>query len=218
MAATKTHSSLSLEDLFAEGEGPRRGGYVGRDLGVRSFYVAATRALEPGPIVNERNELGFTADGHEKVYVVLSGHAVFTVDGEEIDAPAGTVVHLPDPAVQRGAVAKEAGTTMIGLGGRPGEPYRPTPGEAIAAFYPLHEAKDYEGAAQVARDALASNPGNALALFNLACCEALLGQKDEAIEHVRAAVEAHGDLLENARTDTDLDPLRDDPRFQELVA
>ena len=218
MAATKTHATASLEELFAAGEGPRRGGYVGRDLGVRSFYLAATRALEPGRIVNERDELGFTADGHEKVYVVVSGHAVFTIDGEEVDAPAGTVVHLPDPAVRRGAIAKEAGTTLVGIGGRPGEPYRPTPAEAIAAFYPLHEAKQYEAAAQVARDAVAENPGSALALFNLACCEALLGQTDEAIEHVRAAIEAHGDLLENARTDTDLDSLRDDARFQRLIA
>ena len=218
MAATKTHATLSLEDLFAQGEGPRRGGYVGRELGVRSVYVAATRALEPGQIVNERDELGLTADRHEKVYVVVSGHAVFTIDGEEIDAPAGTVVHLPDPAVRRGAVAKEAGTTLVGIGGRPGEPYRPTPGEAIAAFFPLHEAKDYEAAAQVARDALADNPGNALALFNLACAEALAGKKDEAIGHVRDAIAAHESLLENARTDEDLDSLRDDPRFKELVA
>ena len=32
---------------------------------------------------------------------MMTGHAIFTVDGEEIDAPAGTIVFVRDPALLR---------------------------------------------------------------------------------------------------------------------
>jgi tetratricopeptide (TPR) repeat protein len=217
MSTVSTFGTLSLDELLAEGEGPRRGGYVGATLGVRSFSINAARALEAGPIVTERDETGYAADRHEKVYVVLSGHAVFTIEGEEVDAPAGTVIHLPDPEVRRGAVAKEPGTTLLGLGGRPGEPYRPTPGEAIGEFFPLYNAKDFEGAAAVARDVLDDYPGNGLALYNLACCEALLGRPEDALVHLRDAIDAAPPLVENLETDEDFASIRDDPRFAALA-
>jgi mannose-6-phosphate isomerase-like protein (cupin superfamily) len=53
--------------------------------------------------------------GHEEVYVVLRGRASFTLDGEALDAPAGTVVRV-DPEVHRHAVAAEGGTTVLALG------------------------------------------------------------------------------------------------------
>ena len=34
--------------------------------------------------------------GHEEVYVVVAGRATFVLDGEEIDAPAGSLVFLRD--------------------------------------------------------------------------------------------------------------------------
>ena len=34
---------------------------------------------------------------------MMTGHALFTVDGEEIDAPAGTIVFVRDPALLRPA-------------------------------------------------------------------------------------------------------------------
>ena len=218
MSTTKTHDILSLEELFGEGEGARRGAPIRSRLGVQSFNVNATRSLEAGPLVNERDELGYAADAHEKVYVVLSGHAVFTVDGEDVDAPAGSVLHFPDPSVKRGAVAKEPGTTLLGLGGRPGEPFRLPPGEAMTEFFPLHSAKDYEGAAAVAREVLDEFPGNGLALYNLACTDALLGRPDDAIAHLRDAIDAAPTLVENAKTDADFTSIRDDERFAALIA
>jgi tetratricopeptide (TPR) repeat protein len=213
-----TFGTLSLEDAFADGEGDRRFARIRRALGVRSFDVNALRAVAGEELLREHDEAGPTTDRHERLFVVLSGHAVFTIDGEVIDAPAGTVVHVPVPEARRSAVAKEPGTTLLGIGGRPGEAYRETPGEAIAGFYPLHEAGDWEAAAEICRDALERNPANALALFNLACCEALLGRADDALEHLDRALETAPTLRENAGTDTDLDSLRDDPRFRELVA
>ena len=114
-------------------------------------------------------------------------------------------------------MAREPGTTLLGIGGRPGRPLPGHAGEAIAAFFPLHEAGDYEAAAAVCVEALERNPGDALALYNLACCEALLGRADDALGHLGAAIHAAPSLRETAETDTDLDSLRDDPRFATLV-
>ena len=54
---------------------------------------------------------------------MMSGHAVFTVDGEEIDAPAGTIVFVRDPALLRAARATADGTAILMVGGPPGAPY-----------------------------------------------------------------------------------------------
>jgi tetratricopeptide (TPR) repeat protein len=212
-----TFSTLSLEDGFAAGEGERRTVRIRRDLGIQSFNINALRAVEGEELLREHDEVGYGGDRHEKVWLVLSGHAVFTVDGEEVDAPAGTVVHVPVPEAKRSAVAEEPGTTLLGLGGRPGEPYRQTPGEALADFWPLHEAGDYEAAAAVCRAVLSDYEGSGLALFNLACCEALLGRTDDALVHLREALDAAPGLGANAATDTDLESLRDDPRFGTLI-
>jgi tetratricopeptide (TPR) repeat protein len=213
-----TFGTLSLEEAFAAGEGDRRFARIRRDLGVRSFNVNALRAVAGEELLREHDEAGPTTDRHERLWLVLSGHAVFTVDGEEIDAPAGTVVHVPVPEAKRSAIAKEAGTTLLGIGGRPGEPYRETPGEALDGFYELHGAGDWEAAAEICRSALERNPENALALFNLACCESLLGHADDALAHLGEAVSLAPALQENAATDTDLDPIRDHPRFAESTA
>jgi tetratricopeptide (TPR) repeat protein len=218
MAATKTYSTLSLEDAFAAGEGERRTARIRRELGVESFNLNAIRAVEGDELLREHDEVGRAADRNERVFVVLSGHAVFTVDGEEVDAPAGTVVHLPVPEARRSAIAKQPGTTLLGIGGRPGEPYRPSPGEALGDFFPKHEAQDWEGAGAVAREVLEQYPGNPLALYNLACCEALLGRRDDAVAHLLAALDADPTLADEAKGDSDLDSLRDDARFPALSA
>ena len=90
---------------------------------VRAFGVNANVAVAPGVIVEEHDETHGDG-GQEELYVVVSGHATFTVDGEEVDAPAGTLVFVRNPAVKRAAVAHEAGTTLLCVGGRPGQPFR----------------------------------------------------------------------------------------------
>jgi hypothetical protein len=52
----------------------------------------------------------------------MSGHAIFTVDGDELDAPAGTLVFVR-PALIRSARATADGTAMLVVGGRPGLPF-----------------------------------------------------------------------------------------------
>ncbi len=216
-----TFTALNLEESFAAAES--RNGRVSvpvrRELDVNSFGAFATRAESAdGELVPEHDETGPGADRHEELYFIASGRATFTVSGETIDAPAGTFVFVRDPEARRAAVAEEEGTTLLAFGGRPGHAWRVTPGEALREFFPLHSAKDFEGAAAVARDVLEDYPGNGLALYNLACAESLLGRKDDALEHLEAAVEAAPRLIENAKTDEDFAAIRDDERLAALTA
>ena len=54
---------------------------------------------------------------------MLAGHAEFTVAGETIDAPAGTLVFIPDVAAERGAVARADETTVLVIGGPADAPH-----------------------------------------------------------------------------------------------
>jgi hypothetical protein len=49
-------------------------------------------------------------------------------------------------------------------------------------------------------------------MYDLACVEALMGDRDAALEHLGAAV-SNPRLREHAQKDSDLDSIRDDPRF-----
>ena len=63
-------------------------------------------------------------------------------------------------------------------------------------------------------DALDRYEDRGALLYNLACAEAQLGETDAALEHLAAGDRPSGpDLAENAREDSDLEPIRDDPRF-----
>jgi hypothetical protein len=185
----------------------------------RSFGVGAYVADEPGvEVIEDHDVTGSLDGGHEELYLVLRGRATFTVDGDEVDAPPGTLVFVGDPATRRKAVAQEPGTTVLALGGVRGEAFEPAPWESIAPFWEPLSRGDHDGARQILERGLDRYPGNAGIHFNLACVESLAGRKDAAFEHLREAI-ARGDerMRELARTDEDLAPLRDDPRFEELL-
>jgi tetratricopeptide (TPR) repeat protein len=217
-------SALSIDDAVRarreEQEQPRERTYVQlrRELEIGAFGVHAVCADAGKELVSERTATGYARDGHEELFVVVGGSATFTVDGRELPGPPGTAVFVRDVEATRAAVSNEDGTTLLVVGGRRGEAWRPTPGEAMQEFFPLYDAKDYEGALAVAGQVLEEYPGNGLAYFNIACMESLLGRGEEALDHLRRALEAAPELVEQARTDEDLAPLRDDPRFGELVA
>jgi mannose-6-phosphate isomerase-like protein (cupin superfamily) len=91
---------------------------VRRVFDISSFGTALARATEAGDtLTHDHDEVGTR---HEELFLIVSGHATYRVDGEEIDAPAGTFLYVPDPATVRGVVALEAGTTMFVIGGEPG--------------------------------------------------------------------------------------------------
>jgi hypothetical protein len=183
-------------------------------FGIGSFGVNAYSSPEAGGrVIEEHDELGAGAGGHEELYVVLTGRARFTLDGETRDAPAGTLVFVRDPAVKREAVAEEAGTTVLVVAGAPGQAFKPSPWEAWLEAFPFYRRKQFDRAVEVMRGRLAEYPDNPNVLYNTACMEALAGEHDAALEHLARAVELEPRGREWARSDADLDSIRDDPRF-----
>jgi tetratricopeptide (TPR) repeat protein len=183
-------------------------------FGIESFGVNAyTAESAGGRVIEEHDELGAGAGRHEELYFVARGHAVFELAGEEVDAPAGTLVFVRDPAVRRGAVAKDEGTTVLVVGGVVGQPFQPSPWESWLAAMPFLQAGEPERGIGVFLEALERHPGNPNVLYNLACFESLAGHREEALGHLADAVEADPRTREWAQTDSDFDAIRDDPRF-----
>lgn len=60
-------------------------------------------------------------------------------------------------------------------------------------------------------------PDNKLIRYNLACSYALTGQKEKALNTLNKAVELGYRDLEHLRQDHDLDVLKTDPRFQNII-
>jgi hypothetical protein len=189
---------------------------VRRTLGIEAFGINAYTADAGGLVVEEHDETGAGAGHHQELYVVVSGRATFTVEGESFDAPVGTCVFLDDPKERRGARAVEDGTTILAIGGVRGEPFKVSPWEFAFAGVPAWEAGRYDEAKALLLEGLELHPGNTSLLYNLACLEALLGDKDAALEHLREAA-ANPRMREYAMEDSDFDSLRDDPRFSEAL-
>jgi len=183
---------------------------------VQAFGINAWSAHEAGaPLIPEHDE---QPSGHEELYLVTSGHATFAVEGERIDAPSGTIVFVRDPAATRGAVALEPGTTVLSVGGKPGEAYLPRSWETNRDVFALLDSGEHAEAKRILTDALDRYEDRANLLYNLACAEAQLGETDSALEHLQAALGENPSLADAMRDDTDLEPIRDDPRFAEIVA
>ena len=183
-------------------------------FGITSFGVNAWTAKQAGDrIINEHDE---SVEGDEELYLVHTGRATFELDGERVDAPAGSFV-FAEPGVKRTAFAEEPGTTIIALGGTPGKVYEPSGYEFWAPVGLLYQAGEYAEAADKGRELLREHPEFPVLVYNVACCESLAGEKAEALEHLRLAIEHSEKIRRFAATDSDFDPLRDDPAFKELV-
>jgi mannose-6-phosphate isomerase-like protein (cupin superfamily) len=188
---------------------------VRHHFGITTFGATAAIAKAAGDrVVNEHAE--DEPESSEELYVVLSGRATFELDGETKDAPAGTFVYAA-PGVRRSAVAEEAGTSVLALGAaQPGQPYAPSGWELFAPLFPLFESGSYEEGADRAQELLAGDPPYAAVYYNTACFESRAGRTEDAIAHVRRAVELDPRLIELVRTDEDFTPLRGDARFEEI--
>lgn len=99
-----------------------------RHFGIGSFGANVARATKAGgQLTHDHTEIGTR---HEELFLIVSGRATYRVAGEEIDAPAGTFLYVPDPATLRGAVAVEPGTVMLALGAEPGAVFAPSDWDA----------------------------------------------------------------------------------------
>jgi hypothetical protein len=190
---------------------------IRRHFGIESFGVNAWSADAGDDVIGEHDEVSGGAAQHEELYVVLSGKATFTIDGQTVAGPPGTIVFVRDPGVKRKAVANEAGTRILAIGAKRGEAFVPSPWERSAPSFPFFASKEYDKAMEVLEAAHAEFPDDATVLYNLACAESMSGRGADALDHLRQSVEGGERFRELARTDTDFDPIRDEPGFAEIV-
>jgi len=189
-------------------------------LGIGAFGTNAYRAAAAGDsVIGDHTEL---MAKHEELYVVLEGHAIFTVDGDEVDAPAGTLVFVPDPGSHRSAVAKEARTTVLVVGAKPGEAFRVSPWEEswreMQEAMALYREQRYAEAADVLREAVRRYPDSAGLYYNLACFDSMAGASPDAVaESLGRSIELFPGFRDYAREDSDFDPVKDDPKLRDLL-
>ena len=182
-------------------------------LGAQAFGINAYTKNADERIVGEHKE---EASGHEELYLVVAGRAKFTVEGEERDAPVGTAVLVPS-GTSRAADALEDGTTILVVGGRPGAAFQPRAWETNAVIFPMFGEGKIEEVREILHGVVDQYEDGESIEYNLACCEARLGDVEQAFEHLERALEGRPDLVELARGDEDLASLRDDARFDGLV-
>jgi hypothetical protein len=188
---------------------------VREHLGIHAFGINAYTPSENGTLIGEHDESG---TGQEELYIVLDGAATFELDGETVEAPAGTFVFV-GPEARRKATGEG---TVLALGATPGAAYQ---GIDWGEAWPFHtesmqaySEQRYADALDAVRNGLERAPENAGLHFNYACFASLAGETDdETFAHLRRSVELLPRFREDARGDDDLAAIRDDPRFEEAL-
>jgi hypothetical protein len=175
---------------------------IRRRLGIQSFGVNAYTAEKVGDWIVEEHTEGSLR--HEELYVVVRGHATFTLGDEKVDAPAGTLVFISDPDLKRKAVADEAEATVLAVGGKPGEPFTPSAWE----WYFLAYNQPVEEGIETMRGGIEELGERSPLYYHLACLEARAGRLDDARAHLARAVELDPRAADNAATDDDLKEVR----------
>lgn len=184
---------------------------IRRHFGIRGFGVNAyTASAAGGQIVEEHTE---TQLGHEEMYVVLRGRARFTVDGNDHELGPGQLVLVRDPSLRRGAVALDADTVVLALGGKPGAPHTVSAWEAMFAAVPAAREERWADAIRIHEEALEEQPDHAALLYNLACMEARGGRHLDALLHLKRAVALEPKWAAYAADDTDFAAIRNEPGF-----
>ena len=185
-------------------------------FGITSFGVNAFTAHQVGDrLINEHDE-SQEHDLQEELYLVQRGRATFELDGERVDAPAGTLVFVR-PAVKRTAFAEEPGTTLVASAELRGRRTSPRAASIWMPLNHLYESGQYAEAADQGRELIEAHPEYAGPLYNLACCESLADRTDDAIKHLRLAIDRKESFRSLAAEDSDFDPIRDKTAFKELV-
>ena len=200
-----------LEDIERRG----RDIPVREHLGIQAFGVNAYTPGEDGTLIGEHDE---SASGQEELYIVLDGKATFEIDGETVDAPAGTFVSVR-PEGRRKATGDG---TVLAVGATPGAAYEALDWGEAWAFHQesmtAYGEQRYADALEAVRGGLEHMPDHAGLNYNYACFATLAGDTgDETFVHLRRSVELHPSFREQARSDDDFAAIRDDPRFEEAL-
>ena len=175
-------------------------------FGITSFGVNAFTSHQVGDrLINEHDE-SQEHDLQEELYLVQRGRATFELDGERVDAPAGTLVFVR-PEVKRTAFAEEPETTLVAVGGTPGEGVRPRAARS-GCRSTISTSQANTPRLPIGGRELISSSRVRRALYNLACCRASpVGQTMRSgISGSRSTAESFRSL---AAGDSDFDPIRD---------
>jgi tetratricopeptide (TPR) repeat protein len=184
-------------------------------LGLSAFGASVWTGKSAGDLVIAEHDPGDpTAD--QELFLVVRGHASFEVSGERVDGPAGTFVAVP-PGAQRRAHAEASETAILLIEGTPGKAYAARGWELWAPLAPMYAEGRYAEVADALRADVEAHPEYGMLFFNLACCESQIGKRTEALDHLRHAIELSEEFRDYARTDADLDPIRDEPGFRDLL-
>jgi tetratricopeptide (TPR) repeat protein len=76
----------------------------------------------------------------------------------------------------------------------------------------------YDGAITAYNQTVTIKPDFSNAWYNMACCYAQQNDLERAIQSLQQAIDLNSHCQEEAKTDSDFDPIREYPRFQTLVA
>jgi tetratricopeptide (TPR) repeat protein len=183
---------------------------VRRHFGIKAFGTNAYTPGASGQIVEEHTE---STLGHEEIYLVLRGRVRFTVDGDERELGPGQLVYVRDPSLRRAGVALTDDAAVLAVGGKPGEPHEVSAWEYTFSASPHLRAGRFDEARRVLQEGLEEKPGSPPILYDLACVEALAGERERALALLNEAVAADERFRAYAETDEDLASIRDDPRF-----
>jgi hypothetical protein len=189
---------------------------VREHFGIRAFGINAYTPREDGTLIGGHDESG---SGQEELYIVVDGNATFEIDGETVDAPAGTYVYVP-PESQRKATGDG---TILALGATPGKAYDALDWGNAWRFHrdsmAAYGEQRYDDALEAVRAGLEQTPDNPGLNYNYACFATLAGDTgDETFAHLRRSVELRPSFREQARRDDDFAAVRDDPRFEQALS
>ena len=197
-------SVLSLGDLEKIDLGDLIYRPIRRALGVSAFGINAYTGENAGDeVIEDHDEQGDGSGHHEELYVVMTGRAAFELDGETVDAPAGTLVFVR-PEQRRAATAVAEDTTILVIGGKPGAAGPPSPFEYWYVAEPAYRAGEYEEAYSIAAEGLEHYPDNAPLQYQLGCYAARAGRLEDARAHIERAFELNPKAREWAVGDADL--------------
>jgi hypothetical protein len=186
---------------------------VRHTLGFRPAGTNAWAADTGGQLVPPHEE----GSGNEELYAVVRGRARFTVGEETADAPAGTLVFV-SAGDHRTATAEEDGTIVLAVGASVGEAFVGGNWDTFAVANGKRLAGRADEGRAILRASIEERPDQWALVYNTACFEALAGNPDAAFEHLQRAREMSPDEVRPyLAEDSDLNSLRDDPRFQELT-
>ena len=211
MTGTPTWKVARLDDMERRG----RDIPVREHLGIHAFGINAFTPDEDGTLINDHDEAG---TGQEELYIVLDGQATFEVDGETVDAPAGTFLF-----VRPGSTRKATGEgTVLAVGGTVGEAYQGIDWGEAWSFHrdsmTAYGEQRYADALEAVRGGLERMPDHAALNYNYACFASLAGETgDDVFAHLRRSVELLPRFREDARRDDDFAAVRGDPRFEDAL-